>query len=576
MACSFRRGMGLVSVLLLVLVIPANAEDPVTVSEPPSAKPAATKVQKSRVLVTISKETTWITEPLRPDGYPDYVAALNQRCSQGVTPENNAAVLFWKAMGPSSIQAKYRDQYFKMLGIPPLPEKGAYFVAIDDYVKLHEAELRSNGVERSRPNGRHPIWSDFEVAVKRPWTKDEFRLLADWLAANEKPLNLIVEASKRARRYDPMISEGILLVDNLTIGDAPVLGILLPAITRFREDAAMPLLARAMQCIRDGRIDAAWEDLLACHRLARLMGQGSTVCEMNIAFDVDRIANTGDIAMLQYAKPTAAQIKGMQEDLRRLPPMPKLADKIDVSERYAFLDSVAIVAKNGLGELFALGSVVRMLDDSDRLMGMPYRCRGLWKRAFDVAGRLLVDWDSVLRMGNAWYDKEVEACRRATQGKRKETLVKIDNEVDLLVDSAKDLPQLAVSMLLHPFCSMSDWTGHVFVGMFLPKWTTGQRTMREDSWMMESDLPRLAFSLAAYRADHGEYPAKLTDLMPEYIAEQPKDIFGDAELHYRREGEGYVLYSVGQNGKDDGGKTRDDAKSGEDWDDLVVRVPAEK
>ena len=37
--------------------------------------------------MTISKETTYITEPLRADGYPDYIAALNQRCSRGVTPE---------------------------------------------------------------------------------------------------------------------------------------------------------------------------------------------------------------------------------------------------------------------------------------------------------------------------------------------------------------------------------------------------------------------------------------------------------------------------------------------------------
>ena len=65
----------------------------------PKAKPAA----KHRVLATISKETTYITEPLRKDGYPDYVAAMNQRLSQGVTPENNAAVPFWKAMGPGRV-----------------------------------------------------------------------------------------------------------------------------------------------------------------------------------------------------------------------------------------------------------------------------------------------------------------------------------------------------------------------------------------------------------------------------------------------------------------------------------------
>ena len=59
--------------------------------------------KKPRGEITISKETTYITEPLRKDGYVDYVAALNERFRAGVTPENNAAVPFWKAMGPGEI-----------------------------------------------------------------------------------------------------------------------------------------------------------------------------------------------------------------------------------------------------------------------------------------------------------------------------------------------------------------------------------------------------------------------------------------------------------------------------------------
>ena len=74
--------------------------------------------KKPRVLVTISKETTYLTEPLRADGYVDYLAAVNQRCQAGVTPENNAAVLFWRAVGPKEIRPEYRDKYFQMLGIP--------------------------------------------------------------------------------------------------------------------------------------------------------------------------------------------------------------------------------------------------------------------------------------------------------------------------------------------------------------------------------------------------------------------------------------------------------------------------
>ena len=104
-------------------------------NEPPGQPEEQTR-QPAQVAVTISKETTYIVEPLRSDGYPDYVTALNQRSSQGVTPENNSAVLFWKAVGPKEIFPQYREQYCQMLGISPLPEKGDYFVDFDDYVAI--------------------------------------------------------------------------------------------------------------------------------------------------------------------------------------------------------------------------------------------------------------------------------------------------------------------------------------------------------------------------------------------------------------------------------------------------------
>jgi hypothetical protein len=73
------------------------------------AEPAGNqRVEAPRVKVTISKETTYITEPLRPDGYPDYLAALDQRRSEGVTPENNAAVPLMRALGPGIISKNIR------------------------------------------------------------------------------------------------------------------------------------------------------------------------------------------------------------------------------------------------------------------------------------------------------------------------------------------------------------------------------------------------------------------------------------------------------------------------------------
>ena len=42
---------------------------------------------------------------------------------------------------------------------------------------------------------------------------------------------------------------------------------------QYRE-AARALTARAMLRVDEGKVDEAWDDLLACHRLARLAGQG--------------------------------------------------------------------------------------------------------------------------------------------------------------------------------------------------------------------------------------------------------------------------------------------------------------
>src|ERR1700730_5384270 len=47
----------------------------------------------------IGMETTYITEPLDDEGYIDYETALNDRLGKGITPEKNANVLIWKALG---------------------------------------------------------------------------------------------------------------------------------------------------------------------------------------------------------------------------------------------------------------------------------------------------------------------------------------------------------------------------------------------------------------------------------------------------------------------------------------------
>jgi hypothetical protein len=73
---------------------------------------------------TISPETTYITGPLDAEGYVDYPAALNERLSKGVTPENNANVLIWQALGPRPEGRPMPPEYFRWLGVEQPPEEG--------------------------------------------------------------------------------------------------------------------------------------------------------------------------------------------------------------------------------------------------------------------------------------------------------------------------------------------------------------------------------------------------------------------------------------------------------------------
>jgi len=66
-------------------------------------------------------------------------------------------------------------------------------------------------------------------------------------------------------------------------------------------------------------------------------------------------------------------------------------------------------------------------------------------------------------------------------------------------------------------------------------------------------LSQVALLLKAYRSDWGAYPDSLEDLVKAERVTLPLDPFSGKSLVYHREGEGFVLYSLSMNLKDDGG-----------------------
>jgi hypothetical protein len=67
---------------------------------------------------------------------------------------------------------------------------------------------------------------------------------------------------------------------------------------------------------------------------------------------------------------------------------------------------------------------------------------------------------------------------------------------------------------------------------------------------------RTALAIERYRLKTGGLPASLDGLIPEYLAAVPLDPFTGEPLRYKQLAKGYVVYSVGQDLSDDGGKER--------------------
>ena len=74
--------------------------------------------------------------------------------------------------------------------------------------------------------------------------------------------------------------------------------------------------------------------------------------------------------------------------------------------------------------------------------------------------------------------------------------------------------------------------------------------------VMEARERLLAAELAlrCYQSDQGHPPARLGELATIYLSHVPEDPFSGQPLVYRAQGTNWLLYSVGPDGVDDGGK----------------------
>jgi hypothetical protein len=271
------------------------------------------------------------------------------------------------------------------------------------------------------------------------------------------------------------------------------------------------LVMRGLERAREGDAQEAFADLLDAVRLGRLVASDGPLASFYVGHDMQ-------VDALKYV-PEAAKRATSRETLA--------GALAGLSEAVSTPQPVVLALEFGW----------RMLDNS---VGLP--------RQADVPGT---------RRRRRHRDF-VEECKFTWQVRRGQRFI-IRYREHLLEMAALSYPAYRkwkenrpeMAGAAHPFCDITGELDSLQVfRASMEAWGAGVR---------------LALAFELFRRDHRAYPSNL-EALAEYLTPVPLDPFTEAPYVYRVEGDDYWLYSLGENGTDEGGKGGHD-------DDVVIHQP---
>lgn len=487
----------------------------------------------------IAKDTTFLLGPVNPDGTINYVEGLNAIYGEGVTPQNNAAVLVLRAMGPRAIGPERvsqaaRERVFERLGMEPLPSDGAYLIRLTDFEKSQAADAGKAPTSQTGNQWTSRVAEGF----RRGWTAEEERLVAGWLLTNQQAMSLLAEASQRERFYVPFVSPS----NPPQIVGCPFL-VGLPL-----WDAGWLHVCRAMLHLRTGDLAGAVEDSLIGHRLARLYAQQPEILIQTLGVGIDSQMSEVDAMIATDPRLTSDLARRLLRQLQSLPAVTPLCQMVNVTQRCEALDAAMLFVRAG----------------EDPLLGLKGR-----------KAKPRVDWNIMLWHMNALYDRMAEAWREPEYARRQFRLEQFSGEVRQTGSSMQRSESLADSLnnlLLTPKAlqrKMSIFGGDALLAFTTPSLESA--CPREAKAIVQQQLATVALALFLHRAEKGAYPASLGDLAPEYLDKVPLDQFTGQLFRYTPGDGVYLLCSLGPNGRDDGAMPYAGQKAGDAYG-LVVRA----
>ncbi len=372
----------------------------------------------------------------------------------------------------------------------------------------------------------------FAYAYGTDWPAEQAEL-ADYLKlpGNRKAIELARRASAMQRCQMPYFGDS----------RSSVISILLPNLSGLRMVSKL-LIADGKRLEHEGKYDEAIGNYLITMRMGAHVSQGVTLIEGLVGLAVWGIADRAAVDMVLGRPLSAQQLTTLHRQLEAYAPRLPTVQRGLEGER-AFGPAV-------VDELCA------------RPLQLPWRLQGVdslwipapprpssedgWSRLEQRIGQLILPDRAVKRHMLGYYD---EVLKRAQSGPRAAAKSDFDEERYL----TEIIPRWDVlSRIMLPSLSRATLLGH--------------------RAKVELAALRIIVAIRLYMLEHyGAIPSSLDELNTRLPDHAMLDPFSDDPLVYRPGDSGWLLYSVGPDLVDDGGK------KGPSWDtlDIVYRFPPE-
>ena len=405
-----------------------------------------------------------------------------------------------------------QPEYSGWLGITSPQEEGQYLVGWHRHQKVHqnadraEAEveklpeslapmatkaLDGQGIPRARgmvAQKREAAGADGRsqqaVTVFQPVSADEDRRLVEWVS--------IGNAAKRAK-----CAARLQWPKHLSAG--------------------LPFELPRETSIPPGKICS----LAIVRRLAGgILSRQSTSNRTGVrGMAIEHLANQTDLVFLDRAQLSTKQILLCLDTLKRLPPMPTVAEKIDLGERIFILDTIQIR---------------QLITDLNRLndRGLPTRGARIKAGPHPSLGGSLGRSIGIplSEMPISFAIIRSPLSRKTNREARLREMAAFEQELATLKSQAT-AGGFIQNTLMGPQ-RRGETIGNILIELFLSPFGRVQNS--RDQCNQERDNLHVAFALAAYQRERGRYPISLGELAPQFLDKIPGDLFSGKPLIYRQ------------------------------------------